>query len=154
MKRIVFLSLALSLAAAAHAASTTLHELMASAAVEALPAVAAVSGEPAQAPEPIMGGIKGIVTIGPLCGGPVRPGHCPDKPFSATFTILMDGKEVARVTSDSEGKFELPLPSGTYEVAGLPVQGRRYPRPQGSETVTVVNHQLTVVSLKYDTGIR
>ncbi|MFI5362696.1 MAG: hypothetical protein ACHQ49_12055 [Elusimicrobiota bacterium] len=154
MKRIVFLSLAVSLAAVARAASTSLQELAASAGVEALPVVASVAGEPAQTPEPIMGGIKGIVTIGPVCGGPSRPGHCPDKPFSATISISRDGKEVARATSDSEGKFELPLPSGTYEVVGLPVQGRRYPRPQGSETAVVVNHHLTVVYLRYDTGIR
>lgn len=99
-------------------------------------------------------GIEGTVTLGPMC--PVMQANtpCPDRPYEATLVVLdASGAEVARVQSDAQGKFRLPLPPGTYTVRPLPPEG--VPLPFAPEqTVTVSAQTFTPISIQYDSGIR
>lgn len=115
----------------------------------------------------IITGIKGIVTIGPICAGPAQPDKpCPDKPYpNATITIWQRGGygpghcegcrliKIATVHSDAKGEFMLPLSPEGYIVIGESEPGHPYPRGS-SEAVGVIHGELTWVNIKYDTGIR
>ncbi len=99
-------------------------------------------------------GIAGLVTLGPTCPGPTRLNdpNCQDKPYQATITIQnMNGLEVAQVTSDAAGKFQVELPAGTYTLH--PETPNTLPIAQDME-VTVKAGEYTQVTIQYDSGLR
>lgn len=97
-------------------------------------------------------GLSGQVLRGPIT--PVCTDGVPcDAPFSATFHVQRGSKEVAAFVSDSEGRFLVLLPPGSYTVvpdASAPLLGAS----QQSQPVTVSDEGLTEVVLYFDTGIR
>ncbi len=97
-------------------------------------------------------GIKGQVSIGPMC--PVMQANlpCPDQPYAATIRVLdQDGKKVTEITSDAQGNFKVGLPPGTYVLSPLPGDSMAHAPEQPA---TVVDGQFTRVTITYDSGIR
>ena len=100
------------------------------------------------------GGIRGAAVAGPTC--PVeRPGDpaCAGRPVAGAVVIVRnaDGTEVARATTDAEGRYQMAVAPGRYTVEGAPVEGLMgNPAPIEVEVTDVI----TTVDLPYDTGIR
>lgn len=97
-------------------------------------------------------GIRGQVTIGPTCPGPVRIGQSCDQPYQANISVLdPQGHVVTQFRADPQGRFEVPLPPGTYTLH--PETPGVLPRA-ADQTVMVGSGQFTDVTIEYDTGIR
>jgi Carboxypeptidase regulatory-like domain len=96
-------------------------------------------------------GISGEVII-----RPVRPhatiGEQNLEPYQATVEVIdPNGRPVASIQSDPEGKFRIGLPPGTYTLR--PQSSGSYPRAS-TQTVVVEPRNFTQVRIIYDTGIR
>lgn len=75
-----------------------------------------VSAETSPSPKPETG-IEGVVTISPTHGGPIREGEDSSRPLpDAIFVVRKGTEEVARFTTDDQGRFQVALPPGNYEV--------------------------------------
>ena len=99
-------------------------------------------------------GIAGLVLIGPTCPV-VRPDDpCPDRPFSADLVVRnAQGTAVCTTSSGEDGRFQVGLPPGGYELdpqSGQP-GGLPYAAPQ---PVTVEPGRYTEVTVTFDSGIR
>jgi hypothetical protein len=106
------------------------------------------------------GGIEGVVTLGPLQPGPIRPGDRPrERPFEATIRVVPLGGEGARkrgpleVRSDAEGKFRIELPAGRYRLEPQGGTTARWPFARPVD-VAVEKGKMTRVEIHYDSGIR
>jgi len=98
-------------------------------------------------------GIRGTALWGPVRGGPSRPGQSDEAPLQATFLVLSAGREVAQFKSDAEGRFEIMLPAGDYEI--VPDRSTPMPAPQHqTKPVTIPEGGFAVVTLRFDTGMR
>ncbi len=75
------------------------------------------------------------------------------KPYSADLVIKPQGgrSSVARVKSDSDGRFSAVLEPGTYVIRAASAQSPPSLKPV---TVTVQAHQFTDVVVPFDSGIR
>jgi hypothetical protein len=76
------------------------------------------------------------------------------KEFAKYQLIVLgaDGKEITRVTADSEGNYRMALPPGDYV---MDVQGRARGHVRAKpKRFTVVSNQTTRVDLNIDTGNR
>lgn len=96
-------------------------------------------------------GIEGQVILGPL--SPVeQPGVINHRPYQAIVSVMdQEGKTVAKLQSDVNGRFRITLEPGTYTLR--PESPGFYPSaPQRS--VTVSENQFTSVRIAYDSGIR
>lgn len=105
--------------------------------------------------ETFTSGIKGIVMIGPI--SPVeKEGEINEKPYPEAVIQIMDSKgkkEVASVKSDQNGRFEIYLAPGTYQL--LPKTPDKQPLPVAEpQTVVVTANKFTEVTIQYDSGIR
>lgn len=100
-----------------------------------------------------MSGIRGQVTIGPSCPGPVSANEpCTDQPYQATITIFNErGEQVNQVQTRSDGIFTVMLPPGTYILH--PETSGAYPRAEDLEVV-VGARQIIEVQITYDSGMR
>jgi len=100
-------------------------------------------------------GIEGLVTSGPACPGPqsnLLP--CPDKPYQATLVFLdSQGREQARVTTGTDGRYRVMLAAGRYTVLPLNPPGQPFPRASSMDA-TVSSGAYTTVNVIYDSGIR
>jgi hypothetical protein len=99
-------------------------------------------------------GIQGRALGGPTC--PVvtaNDPNCADRPIAGATILVLNaaGSEIARVTTDADGRYLVTLPAGPYTVEPQPVAG--YMRSAEPTQVTVGNGFATV-DLAYDTGIR
>jgi hypothetical protein len=96
-------------------------------------------------------GIEGNVSIGPL-RSVEREGIVNQQPYQARITVLDGtGHEVATAESDSQGKFRVFLPPGTYIVR--PERRAIYPRAPAQQA-EVKPGEMTAVVIVYDTGKR
>jgi len=95
------------------------------------------------------GHVEGQVSFGPV--SPIaRPGIQNYRPRSTQLDILDgEGKIVARVTSNDDGRFELDLEPGTYIIRPEPGQGYA-----ASRHITVKPNEITQIGINYDSGIR
>jgi hypothetical protein len=64
----------------------------------------------------------------------------------------LDDREVARISSNDEGLFQVPLPPGEYTVAPTPGGDSLPSAPP--QAVSVVAGSFTEIEINYDTGIR
>jgi hypothetical protein len=94
---------------------------------------------------------------GTMLRGPIQPvcaaSQTCDAPFSSGFTILKLGTIVGSFRSDTQGHYEVRLPAGGYTIvpdADAPIMT---PRSQ-SKDVTVGSSGMTMLDLRFDTGIR
>ena len=98
-------------------------------------------------------GIEGVITVGPVHGGPARIGVPDSRPLANATFIAQDQKGTATsFTSDDQGHFRVPLEPGHYTVSLKDRKGGvgRY----GPFEVDVVTGQMTKVEWRCDTGMR
>lgn len=108
-------------------------------------------------PPPVAAGfLRGGVLAGPTCPVVSEPADpaCADRPVAgATLVIETDGgDEVARLTSDADGRFEVALVPGRYTVLPQPMAGLLGTAP--SQQFVVEAEADTEIVVLYDTGIR
>jgi hypothetical protein len=118
----------------------------------ALAAIACGGGSPA--PVGSGSGIAGRALAGPVC--PVeRPADpaCAPRPVAGAVVIVSgaDSAEIATAQTADDGRYEVSIPPGRYTVEGAPVEGL-LGNPTSVEVE--VGDGVTIVDLKYDTGIR
>ena len=114
---------------------------------------AQTSPTPTPMPETGDTGIEGVITVGPIHGGPVRPGMASSAPLAnATFVVGNENGAVAEFTTDEKGRFKVSLEPGHYTVTKKDRQKGigRY----GPFDVDVVAGQMTKVDWQCDTGMR
>jgi hypothetical protein len=111
---------------------------------------------PVPTPMPAAGsGIRITATIGPTCPGPERPGQVCTKPYVGEFVVTSkdNSKEVARFTTDNDGRATIDLPPGDYVI--MPKLDPKMPYPKGGPmSVSVPIGAYTDVTFDLDTGIR
>ena len=98
-------------------------------------------------------GIEGKITIGPIQGGPSRPGFPDSKAFAnATFVVENEKGLVTSFTTDDKGRFQISLGPGHYIVSMKDKKGGiGY---YGPFEVDVVAGNITKVHWHCDTGMR
>jgi carboxypeptidase family protein len=144
---------------------TTLRTLLSSMAILALAigltactgAGAAASSLPSGAASADDGtGIAGRATAGPTCPVEKTPPDpaCVPRPVVGAVVIVRDasGGEVAKVTTDAAGAFQVSVPAGAYVLEPQPAAGLM--GTPASQPVTVRDGSVAKVDLVYDTGIR
>jgi hypothetical protein len=108
--------------------------------------------QPGVRPDPATG-IEGVISIGPIRGGPSRVGVADSKPLAnVAFVVKNEKTTVASFTTDDQGRFKVPLAPGHYVVAmkeGKPRLGH-----YGPFEVDVVQGTTTKVQWNCDSGIR
>jgi hypothetical protein len=101
--------------------------------------------------------VRGTVTAGPTCPVVIDPPDpsCAERPVEGAVLIVStpDGREVAQVTSDEEGAFELRLETGRYVLEPQPVEGLMGAAP-ASEFTVEDGGPVVEIPVGYDTGIR
>src|SRR3990172_12239228 len=104
---------------------------------------------------PLTSGIEGQVLIGPMCPVVQEGTPCPDQPYQATIAVWNAERteKVRTFTTDSDGRFRVPLAPGEYYIDPQPpgIGGPPTPIPQ---TVTVPAGRFVEVTIGYDSGIR
>jgi hypothetical protein len=97
-------------------------------------------------------GIRGRALAGPQCPVEIEGSPCPDVPWEGTV-VATDTSTGDRftTTTDAEGRFELPLAPGTYDVSIDAGSDLPFAKPQ---TVTVTDGAFADVVVSVDTGIR
>lgn len=101
-------------------------------------------------------GIRGTVTLGPLCPVERVDSPCPDRPLQADVQVkdAASGDVVATVSSDADGRFTVEVPPGRYVMEGVPpTPGSPFPLAKPLD-VTVRPHRFTEVTVSFDSGIR
>lgn len=99
-------------------------------------------------------GVRGRVTIGPMCPVMRVDEPCPDQPYRATLVVQdTAGREVARVESSADDAYALPLPPGAYVMAPQSPSASRLPwaSPQPFE---VRASAWITLDISFDSGIR
>jgi hypothetical protein len=98
-------------------------------------------------------GIEGIVTVGPVHGGPTRIG-VPDSRALADMTFIAQKQHGIAISfiTDDQGRFRVSLEPGHYTVSLKEKKGGigRY----GPFEVQVVDGKMTKVEWRCDTGMR
>jgi hypothetical protein len=98
-------------------------------------------------------GLEGVITAGPVHGGPTRIGVPDSRPLANTAFIAENQKgTVISFSTDDQGRFHLSLEPGHYTVSLKEKRGGigRY----GPFEVDVVAGQMTKVEWRCDTGMR
>jgi hypothetical protein len=98
-------------------------------------------------------GIEGIITTGPVHGGPTRIGVPDSRPLANTAFIAENSRgTVVSFSTDDQGRFHLPLEPGHYTVSLKEKRGGigRY----GPFEADVTAGQMTKVEWRCDTGVR
>ncbi|HZY41399.1 MAG TPA: hypothetical protein VFF59_05290 [Anaerolineae bacterium] len=99
-------------------------------------------------------GLQVTATIGPTCPGPQRVGQVCTAPYVGEFIVsTREGREVARFTTDDQGRSKLDLPPGDYSVSPKLDSARGLPRG-GPIDVQVIAGAYTEVMFELDTGMR
>lgn len=97
-------------------------------------------------------GIRGLALAGPQCPVEVEGSPCPDLPWEGIVVATeMTTGETFTATTDAEGRFELPLAPGSYDVSILVETSPPFAKPQ---VVTVEAGSFTEIVVAVDTGIR
>ncbi len=99
-------------------------------------------------------GVQGQVFIGPVCPVVQINNPCPDQPYQAKLTVInLDGKIVAKSSSDADGNFEIKLPPGDYLLHAESPEGGMLPYAEDVE-FTVYPDEFSEVIVNFDSGIR
>lgn len=109
-----------------------------------------------QPADEVTGTLRGEVLAGPVCPVVTDPPDpaCADRPVAdATLVVEVVGSgEVARITTDVDGLFEISLPPGGYTLVPHPVAGLLGTAPP--ESFEIQPDETTDLTVVYDTGIR
>ena len=125
----------------------------------ALAAVGGCNGSGLEADRPA-GTLSGRITVGPNCPVEVAGEECPPPPGTYQSILVLvyargaDGERlVAQVRADDAGRFELPLPPGSYRIAlehSIGIPGA----PPAVREVEIQSGATTELTFDIDTGIR
>lgn len=97
-------------------------------------------------------GIRGQALAGPQCPVEIEGSPCPDRPFEGTIVATSVSTDESFTTeTEADGRFELPLAPGTYEVSIESESPPPFAKPQ---TVQVESGSFTTITVAVDTGIR
>ena len=98
-------------------------------------------------------GIRGAITISPSCAGAAKPDEVCVMPFAHAVIQLKkaDGQIVKTATSAADGKFEIKVGPGLYDLQ-IEIDGK-YPRCE-TVAVKVRKGKLAEVNLECDSGMR
>jgi hypothetical protein len=114
------------------------------------------------AQNPASGVVHGSVVTGPACPGPAQLGRkdCAPRPLQTTVRVFastaqrggaVDDKPVTTVATDRDGRFQLTLAPGTYQLMAVPPGGIATVKPQ---YIAVTAGSTITVELVVDTGMR
>lgn len=102
------------------------------------------------------GSLEGIAVAGPTCPVVTDPPQsgCEARPVEGARLAIVDeaGDEVATATTGADGRFQVDLAPGTYEIQPQPVEGLMH--TAAPVTVNVPLDEPAEVTISYDTGIR
>jgi len=105
-----------------------------------------------QQPAPVNSGVEGQVFIGPNCPVVQQGQECPDQPYQAALKVNSpDGRKIAQVQTDEDGRFKIPLEPGEYILHPESPNVMPYASEQ---TFTVEADKFTQIVVNYDSGIR
>lgn len=105
------------------------------------------------ADEPPDSGVRGVVTAGPQCPVVVQGSPCPDLPWQGTVRVsTTDGDVAGEVQTDDDGRFEIAVHAGEYELTAAIESGG--PTTASPQMVEVATGAWAEVTLVVDTGIR
>jgi hypothetical protein len=96
-----------------------------------------------------------LLTAGPVCPVEQVPPDpaCAPRPAAGQVVAILDReREVARGTSDADGRIDFALPAGRYTVRAVAAAG--FPAPPADQIVDVAAGAPMELTLDYDTGIR
>lgn len=100
-------------------------------------------------------GVRGTATVDAGC--PVLEGSspCPRVPIRARILVKLPGRDVrlSAVETADDGRFEIVLAPGSYELQGQNLAGQPVPSAM-PVTVTVHPGQFTDAMIEFDSGIR
>jgi hypothetical protein len=101
-------------------------------------------------------GVRGVVTIGPTCPGPVRlppDPRCDDRPYSTRLKVVRARSHalVKKFDSRSDGRFVAHLSPGRYLIEKAKPSSLPSFAPVA---VKVKEHAFARVTLRFDSGIR
>jgi hypothetical protein len=102
-------------------------------------------------------GIGGVAMAGPTCPVVRDPpdSACADRPVVGAVLVLEDsaGREVARATTQGDGRFWIAVAPGSYRLVPQPVEGL-LGTAQPMEVSVAVGEPVADLLVSYDTGIR
>ncbi len=97
-------------------------------------------------------GVRGRALAGPQCPVEMAESPCPDLPWEGTVVAIQsDSGETFATSTDADGRFELSLAPGTYDVT---IDAASTPPTAEPQTVTVEEGSFTEIEVFVDTGIR
>ncbi len=97
-------------------------------------------------------GIRGQALAGPQCPVEMADSPCPDLPWQGTVVATdTSSGETFTASTDADGRFELSLAPGTYEVT---IDAASTPPTAEPLSVTVEEGSFAEIDLSVDTGIR
>jgi hypothetical protein len=98
-------------------------------------------------------GIRGAVVIGPTCAVQRVGQRCADEPYATELRIvdLKNDEQVATVTSDANGRFEVALAPGQYRIEPA---SSRSPPSAAPVDVEVAAQRYAAIRIHFDSGIR
>lgn len=98
-------------------------------------------------------GVEGIIRVGPIRGGPVRPGISSTKPLAnKEFNVVSDKVTGTTFKTDEQGRFRVEMPPGHYLVSVK--EEKKGVGGCGPFEIDVVAGQMKKVEWQCDTGIR
>lgn len=98
-------------------------------------------------------GLEGVISVGPIQGGPTRQGVPDSRPLANTeFLVAKESSTVASFKTDDQGRFRISLPSGHYTISRKDWQASV--GSYGPFQVDVAAGQVKRVQWNCDTGMR
>lgn len=99
-------------------------------------------------------GLAGVISEGPIGGGPTRQGVSDSRPVVNTVFVVRKGEtEVTSFTTDDQGRFHIFLSPGHYSVTKSG-QRRHRPANYGPFEVEVIAGNVMKVQWECDTGMQ
>ena len=96
--------------------------------------------------------LEGVISIGPVKGGPQRQGETNSRPLADTeFVVEYNSNVVASFKTNAEGRFRISLPAGHYRVSR---KGAAAGIGSCSFEVELTAGQIKQLQWECDTGIR
>lgn len=97
--------------------------------------------------------LEGVISIGPIHGGPTREGVPDSKPLAHTeFVVMKEKVSVASFQTDEKGRFRISLPPGHYTISRKDWNG--HIGSYGPFEVDITAGEKKTVQWECDSGIR
>jgi hypothetical protein len=99
--------------------------------------------------------VKGVAVVDAGCPVLENASACPQIPLRARIIATRVGasQPAARVETDTDGTFRLPLPPGAYQLQGENLTGAPLPTAM-PVAVSVRDNEFTHVTVIFDSGVR